>query len=105
MIQVNLGARDGLTPLEAVVMNGHKSVARHLLRRGDVQVSKVYIEYASYDTAFSKREINVLALLDRIGIHCIYDCKIYDSVVDLLMKLAQFWYFGHASKSLVAKST
>ena len=30
-----------------------------------MQVSKVYIEYASYDTAFSKREINVLALLDR----------------------------------------
>ena len=45
----------------------------------------------------------------RVGIHgrgnCIYDRKIYDSVVDLLMKLAQFWYFGHVSKSLVAKST
>ena len=44
-----------------------------------------------------------------VGIHgcrnCIYDRKIYDSVVDLLMKLAQFWYFGHVSKSLVAKST
>ena len=37
--------------------------------------------------------------------NCIYDCKIYDSVVELLMKLAQFWYFGHVSKSLVAKST
>ena len=47
--------------------------------------------------------------LNRIGIHgcrnCIYDRKIYDSVVDLLMKLAQFWYFGHVSKSLVSKST
>ena len=46
--------------------------------------------------------------LNRIGIHgsrnCIYDRKIYDSVVDLSMKLAQFWYFGHVSKSLVAKS-
>ena len=46
----------------------------------------------------------------RVGIHgcrnCIYDCKIYDSVVDLLMKLlAQFWYFGHVSKSLLAKFT
>ena len=45
----------------------------------------------------------------RDGIHgcrnCIYDRKIYDSVVDLLMKLAEFWYFGHVSKSLVAKST
>ena len=45
----------------------------------------------------------------RVGIHgcrnSIYDRKIYDSVVDLLMKLAQFWYFGHVSKSLVAKST
>ena len=44
-----------------------------------------------------------------VGIHgcrnCIYDSKIYDSVVDSLMKLAQFWYFGHISKSLVAKST
>ena len=28
-----------------------------------------------------------------------------DSVVDLLMKLAQFYYFGHVSNSLVAKST
>ena len=37
--------------------------------------------------------------------NCIYDRKIYDSVVDLLMKLAQFWFFGHVSKSLVAKST
>ena len=48
-------------------------------------------------------------LQPRVGIHgcrnCIYDRKIYDSVVDLLMKLAQFWYFGHVSKSLVAKST
>ena len=47
--------------------------------------------------------------LSRGGIHgcrnCINDCKIYDSVVDSLMKLAQFWYFGHISKSLVAKST
>ena len=45
----------------------------------------------------------------RDGIHgcrnCIYDRKIYDSVVDLLIKLAQFRYFGHVSKSLVAKST
>ena len=44
-----------------------------------------------------------------VGIHgCrnwIYDRKIYDSVVELLMKLAQFWYFGHVSKSLVEKST
>ena len=44
-----------------------------------------------------------------VGIHgcgnCIYDGKIYDSVVYLLLKLAQFWYFGHVSKSLVAKST
>ena len=44
-----------------------------------------------------------------VGIHgcrnCIYDRKIYNSVVDFLMKLAQFWYFGHVSKSLVAKST
>ena len=48
-------------------------------------------------------------LVTRVEIHgcrnCIYDRKIYDSVVDLLMKLAQFWYFGHVSKSLVAKST
>ena len=44
-----------------------------------------------------------------MGIHgcrrCIYYRKIYDSVVDLLLKLAQFWSFGHVSKSLVAKST
>ena len=40
-----------------------------------------------------------------IVINCIYNRKIYDSVVDLLMKLAQFWFFGHVSKSLVAKST
>ena len=50
-----------------------------------------------------------MLLLLWVGIHgcrnCIYDRKIYDSVVDLLMKLAQFWYFGHVSKSLVAKST
>ena len=48
-------------------------------------------------------------MLLRVGIHgcrnCIYDRKIYDSVVELLMKLAQFWYFGYVSKSLVAKST
>ena len=43
------------------------------------------------------------SLEGRVGIH---GCrKIYDSVVDLSMKLAQFWYFGHVSKSLVAKST
>ena len=54
---------------------------------------------STVDTPFESRD----------GIHgcrnCIYDRKIYDSVVDLLMKLAQFWYFGHVSKSLVAKST
>ena len=53
--------------------------------------------------------VSLLALFFWVGIHgcrnCIYDRKIYDSVVDLLMKLAQFWYFGHVSKSLVAKST
>ena len=50
-----------------------------------------------------------IAVTAWVGIHgcrnCIYDRKIDDSVVDLFMKLAQFWYYGHVSKSLVSKST
>ena len=64
---------------------------------------------AAKKNIFHLPQEEAVAILCRVGIHgcrnCIYDSKIYDSVVYLLMKLAQFWYFGHVSKSLVAKST